>query len=212
MNLYEMISSAQGGQALANLGSQFGLTEEQTSSAIRQLLPAFSSGLKRNTATPDGLGALFGAINDGRHERYFDDGNIFADAAVRDDGNNILAHVLGSKDVSRVVADRAAEQTGIGADLLKQMLPYVASLIMGALFKEGRGPLADILGGASGGTTGQPSDNPLGQLAEAILGGGEQGAPQSKPSVTDIFGTMLDADGDGSVMDDIFDMALGKQR
>ncbi len=212
MNLYEMIVSAQGGQALANLGSQFGLTEEQTAAAIRQLLPAFSSGLKRNTATPDGLGALLGALNEGRHERYYDDGNIFADTAVRDDGNNILAHVLGSKDVSRVVADRAAQQTGIGADLLKQMLPYVAALIMGALFKEGRGPLADILGPAPRGATGQASENPFGPLAEVILGRGQQSAPQSKPSATDIFGTMLDADGDGSVMDDIFDLALGKRR
>ena len=213
MNLYEMIASAQGGQALANLGSQFGLTEEETAAAVRQLLPAVSSGLKRNAATPDGLGALLNALNDGRHERYCDDGNIFAETTVRDDGNNILGHVLGSKDVSRVVAERGAQQTGIGADLLKQMLPYVAALIMGALFKDGKTPLKDILGQAPGGATGQAVDNPFGPLAEVILGGGREDAQKSKPmSATDIFGTMLDADGDGSVMDDIFEIALGKKR
>ncbi len=46
----------------------------------------------------------------------------YDDTAVSD-GNNILGHILGSKDVSRAVADRASANTGIDSGMLKQMLP-----------------------------------------------------------------------------------------
>lgn len=215
MNMYDMIAQAQGGKAFSNLGNQFGLSEEQTAEAVRQLLPAFSTGLKRNTANPEGIGSLLEALGGGRHERYYDDEQVFADNNARDDGENILGHVLGSKDVSRAAAQRASEQTGIGSELLKKMLPYIATMVMGALAKNGQNPLGSILGQVLGGGGAQTSsgNNPFGDLAKVILGGGQ--VPQRTPGPTngaDIFGQMLDADGDGSSMDDIFDMVLGGRR
>ena len=70
------------------------------------------------------------------------------------DGNGILGHLLSSKDVSRQVARKASEQTGIGEGVLKQMLPLVATMVMGSLSKqtsamgvrEARKPSNDILG------------------------------------------------------------------
>lgn len=228
MTMLEMIMAAQGGSAMGNLGQQFGLDQKQAEQAVRALLPALSSGIKRNTAKPDGLAAFLEALNRPNHERYVDDPNMLSDAATMQDGNAILGHILGSKDVSRAAVQRASSQTGIGQEILKQMLPIIASIIMGALTKSGRNPLNDILGEILGG--GRPSggqrqapqgDNPFGDLADIIKGGapteGPAGsnrqadagtAPQGKapPSAIDIFGSMLDADGDGSAMDDIFDM------
>jgi len=43
------------------------------------------------------------------------------------DGNGILGHIFGSKDVSREVAARASAQSGVGADVLKKLLPIGAS-------------------------------------------------------------------------------------
>jgi len=220
MNLYDMIASAQGGQAMPRMGQQFGLNEQQTADAVRHLLPAFSTGLKRNTETMNGLGALLSALSDGHHERYYDGGNIFEDAGAKKDGDNILGHMLGSKDVSRAVAERAAEQTGIGSAILKAMLPYIASMIMGALFKNGQSPLGDILGQILGGqqkTSQQEFDNPIGPLSEILKGGppatGANVSPGKIPTRgADIFGSMFDADGDGSSMDDIFDAVLGRRR
>ena len=50
-------------------------------------------------------------------------------------GNSILGHLLGSKEASREVAANASAQTGIGAGILKQMLPLVATMVMGSLSK-----------------------------------------------------------------------------
>ena len=52
------------------------------------------------------------------------------------DGNAILGHVLGNKDVSRAVATQASAQTGIAADVLKRFLPIAATLVMGSLAKQ----------------------------------------------------------------------------
>lgn len=216
---------------MANLGRQFGLDERQSAEAVRQLLPAFSTGLKRNTGTPVDLGSFLDMLNGGHYERAYDDGGALADRGVRDQGNDVLGQIFGSKDVSRAVADRAAQQTGIGSDILKAMLPYIASIIMGALFKQGQSPIGDILGEVLGGQQrsggrsaggsqesnpfGQ-GDNPFGPLSEILKGDGPaQGrdAPAGMPkSGADIFGQMFDADGDGSAMDDIFDALLKGRR
>ena len=68
-------------------------------------------------------------------------------SATRDDGNRILGHLFGSKDVSRNVAAQAAAETGIDAGLIKKALPLVAGLAMGALSKRRENSLTDLLGG-----------------------------------------------------------------
>ena len=65
------------------------------------------------------------------------------------DGNGILGHLLGSKDVSRQLAGQAAAQTGIGEGVLKSMLPVVAAMMMGAMSKRVGQPAA--LGADPGG-------------------------------------------------------------
>ena len=85
--------------------------------------------------------------------------------------------------MSREVAARASAQTGIGADVLKAMLPLVATMVMGALAK-----------GAVGGAP-QAGQAP----ATAGAGGG----------LLDMLTPMLDSNRDGSVMDDLVGM-MGK--
>ena len=58
--------------------------------------------------------------------------------------------MLGSKDVSRQVAAQASAQTGLGADVLKKMLPLVATLVMGAMSRQAASGGAGSLQGASG--------------------------------------------------------------
>ena len=52
------------------------------------------------------------------------------------DGNNVLALIFGSKDVSRAVAAQAEQMSGIGQDIYKQMLPVIANTMMGGFFKQ----------------------------------------------------------------------------
>ncbi len=128
MNLLEMILNSQNGGAVRELAQNFGLDQNQAASAISNLVPALSSGLMRNASTGDGLSSLLGALSGGQHQRYIDDVSTLSQPETVADGNGILSHILGSKDVSRQVAQAASQQSGVGADILKKMLPVVAGL------------------------------------------------------------------------------------
>jgi hypothetical protein len=178
MDLLKMVLNAGSGSALQQLARNFGLDANQTSSAITNLLPALGQGLARNATKPGGLENLMGALSSGSHERYVDNIEILGSEDTVQDGNGILGHILGSKDVSRQVANNAAAQTGIGADVLKKMLPVVAAMAMGALSKQSSGAALQSLGGAT-----------------------------SQGGLMGMLGQFLDTNQDGSVVDDVLGAA-----
>ena len=177
MNILDSIMNAGNGAAVRQIGSQVGLDEAQTAAALSALVPALSAGLRQNLQTPDGLSGLVGALSAGNHQRYVDNPAVLGDAGTVADGNGILGHILGSKDVSRRVAAETGAQTGLGPDVMKRMLPLVATLVMGAMSRHA------AAGGASSLTAGA---GPGGLL--------------------EMLGGALDSNRDGSALDDITGM------
>lgn len=147
MDILEAIRGAQGGGAVQQLGQQFGLNNDQVSSALSALVPALAAGLHNNMSSAQGLDGLLGALGGGQHQRYVDDASALSHPDTIDDGNGILGHIFGSKDVSRQVAAQASAQSGIGTDVLKGMLPVVAAMMMGTMSKKLSQPSSANSGG-----------------------------------------------------------------
>jgi hypothetical protein len=190
LSLFDMLSQAQDGRGLELLARQFNLSQQQAQRAVEALLPAFSQGLKRNTSDPYGLGGFLGALASGTHAKYFDDAaKAFSPQGV-EEGNGILGHLFGSKELSRAVAAQAAEATGIGQKVLQQMLPVIASMVMGGLFKQTTGKMQGAQAGGLGG-----ADNPLGQIIEEMMRqagtGGQLQQTKQAPQGDNPFGKML---------------------
>jgi hypothetical protein len=172
MDILNDIINANGGAAVQQIGSQFGLGEQQTASALSALVPALAAGLQKNAATEGGLGGLIGALTGGGHQRYIENPQSLGDPTAVQAGNSILGHILGSKDVSRDVASRAAAQTGISADVMKQMLPLVATMVMGALARRSGGSPTALSGGGLAGMLGSMLDsNRDGSIMDDVAGG-----------------------------------------
>ncbi len=188
--LYDMLANAQNGQGLEMLARQFNLTQQQTEAAMAALLPAFSQGLKRNASDPYGVAAFMNAMASGQHARYFEDAaKAFAPQGV-EEGNGILGHLFGSKELSRAVASQAAQATGLGQQVLQQMLPVIAAMIMGGMFKQSTNQLQ-----GSGG-------NPLGEIIEQMMrqgAGGSQARPRQAPEPANPFENPF-----GKVLQDMF--------
>ena len=180
MNLVETILNAGGGAVVQQMSKSLGLGQSQTQNALGQLLPIVARAMGNNASSNDGLGSLLGALGKGNHQKYVDNPEMLGNADTITDGNGILGHLFGSKDVSRNIATRASANTGVGADILKKMLPMVASVAMGALSQQAAG---SAMQGAQ--AQGQPSG--LGGLA-----------------------SLLDFDGDGSIADDLLGIAAKK--
>ena len=179
MSLLDMVLGANDGLNVKKVAESLGIGEKQARSGIESLLPALAKGVKRETASADGLQGLLGALAAGNHQRYLDDPDSLTQRETVADGNGILGHVFGSKDVSRRVAAHASERSGVDAGILKKMLPLVATMVMGSMSK-------------------QASHAGLGASAPATAG---------SSGVMGALSSMLDADDDGSIADDLFGLA-----
>ena len=167
MNLFEIMQAAQNGQAMQNMARQYGLSLQQTQAALDALLPAFSMGLQRQTQNPYAFGSLAQMMTASPYARLFEaSGGIPPGAQMA--GNDVLSQLFGSNEVSRAIAAQAAATSGVSQAILNQMLPVIASILMGGLFKS---TSSEGLGGI------------LGQFAEMMRGQmpGMQPAPQPQP-------------------------------
>jgi hypothetical protein len=163
MDLMDLISKAGGAKSLSTVGDNLGLDASSTGALVGALAPALMRGMQKQTESPDSLAGLTGALGSGKHQQYLDNPELISAASSIEDGNNILGHLFGSKDVSRNVAAQAAESTGIDAGLIKKALPMLAGLAMGAISKNS--------------DAGDTSGSPLGGLLGGLIGnnGGDDG-------------------------------------
>ena len=178
MNLAQILLNQIGGEQMNKIAGQFGIESDQANNVIGKVLPFLSGAISKNVSQEGGLQALIGALTKGEHSKYLNTEEAVSEAGIND-GNNILGHILGSKDVSRNVASHAANETGIDVGVVKKMLPVIASMVMGAMSKESQ----------SGGV--------LSQLLSLNSGGSD----------TSSLMKMLDFDKDGSAVDDILGLA-----
>ncbi|HRE20928.1 MAG TPA: DUF937 domain-containing protein [Rhabdaerophilum sp.] len=210
INLFEIMQAAQGGNAFNNLGQQFGIGSEQAQKAVEAVLPAISLGLQQQTQTIEGWQNILNTLSQSQGSAaFFDsDGDGIPDH-LENESNGALGTMFGGPEMAQAVANNAAQFAGLPASIMQQMLPVIASMIIGGLFKgasnSGLGGIlgqmmqggtgAGGLGGMLGGMFGQPSQpqNPMGNVFGNILGqmmGGGAPQPQQNP-MGGMFGNIL---------------------
>lgn len=202
--LMELLMQGGNGAAMDAIARQMGISRAEAERAAEALMPAFSQGLKRNVADPAGFMRFMANLASGGYSNYFEDPGRAASLNGIQQGDAILGNLFGSKEVSRAIAAQAAQATGLSQAMLKQMLPMLAPILMGGMFKQmtdmnaanaTANPLGRILeqmmgggggysGGNAGGGFGGGSGNPWGQIFEEMMRGGQglpQGEGQSSP-------------------------------
>lgn len=186
-SLINLFYDAHDGDAMANLAKHYGLHVDQAERVVEALLPAFSIGLKHNTANPLSLNGFLDALQTGRHMRFFNDPmTVFAPGRLQEE-RTILGHLLGSKQVSRAVADQVEATTGVATAIVREMMPAVGAIVMGGLAKEA-------------------PRNPFTEPVEAFVEGFARGRPEPEPEpmqhgLLDAFGAFLQGFGRGRVED-----------
>ncbi len=130
-------------------------------------------GLKRSTATPEGLGGLF-ALMGARPDLYatYDDPQAAFSRQGREAGDAALSRMFGSPDASRAIADQAQQLSGVSSTILKKLLPVLAGLVISGLMRSGSGQAAP--------SAPQPSPAPSGGLGDIL----RQIFPQATPDAS----------------------------
>jgi hypothetical protein len=155
-------------------------------------LPVLMQAMKRNASTPQGAEGLLSALNSKHDGSILDNlGGLFSCGVnddVVNDGGKILSHILGNKqqNIQIALSQKSVMDAGSVANILKVATP----ILMGVLGKQSREANVNNSSGLDG-------------LLDGLIKGN---SPQQEQSFLE---SILDADGDGSVIDDVAEMVLG---
>ena len=190
--ILDLLGSDLGKSIISGVAGSTGNDTNKTSSVLTMALPVLMKAMQRNASTPEGAEGLMGAIS-GKHNGSILDnlGGLFGggvDDEVKNDGSKILSHVLGAKQqgVEKVLG----EKSGLDAGSIANILKVAAPILMGVIGKQAQQQNVS-------------SSNGIGDLLGGLLGGNSADKEQS------FLESILDADGDGSIVDDVAGMVLG---
>ena len=169
-NLAEILAQAQKQQGFDQMAAQFGMGAQQMKTAMDALLPAFSLGLNRATQSPMDMAQLFGLFASGTNYAQMFEQPMAAGQAMMTAGQQALGRIFGPK-LSQAIAQQTAVATGFQQEAMKQVMPVMASMLMGGLMK--------------GAMAGQ---NPLGEMITAMVA--KMMPPQSTAAADPVGGMM----------------------
>ncbi|HLV39013.1 DUF937 domain-containing protein [Xanthomarina sp.] len=190
--ILDLLNSDMGKTIINGVAGQTKQSEDKTSQVLTMALPVLMQAMKRNAATPQGAEGLLSALNSKQEGNILDNlGGLFSggvNADVLTDGSKILGHVLGGKQ--QHVENAIGARAGVDAESVANILKVAAPLLMGMLAKQ---------------TKEKSVSSPSG--LEGMLGGLLSGS--SSKNEQSFLESILDADGDGSIIDDVAGMILG---
>ena len=179
-NLYQILTGAQGGQALDNLSQRFGTSREQTESVVQALMPALSTAFMTKAMHPGGMQEIAGAMTDDHHKQAYADPGVAAAPETQDKGGDVASSIFGNNAMVQSVVREASRYSGVPEATLQQMLPVVISMVMG-------GVATAMHNQGMGGWLGQVANSGLGN----IFGGGQAGAGAAAGGAGGMFGSIL---------------------
>ena len=189
--LLDLLNSPMGKQLISGVAGQTGQPENKTADVLSMAMPLLLGAMKKNVSSPQGAEGLMSALSSKHDGSILDNlGGLFGggvDDSVMNDGAGILGHVFGGKQPQ--VENALSQKSGMDAGSIASILKIAAPIVMGFLGKQ---KAQSNVSDASG--------------LNSMLGGMLGGQPQQNQS---LITTLLDADGDGSILDDVAGMVMG---
>jgi len=181
-NLIEQLTQHIGGESTA-----------QTQAAASGIISSLVAGLNKNAATPEGANALVSAIDRDHDGSILEDvagfllGNKQMTNTNTMNGAGILGHILGGKQTG--VSDMLSKATGLDSSQISKLMISLAPMVLAAL-----------------GKARSQQNVSVENIGDLLSGSVKSQANQQQEM--GILQRFLDADGDGSVLDDIADIGM----
>lgn len=192
--IQDLLSSSMGSDLIRGLASQTGQAEDKTAELLAMAMPTMLGAMKKNARSPQGAEGLMSALSS-RHtgdvlenlSGIFEGG---VDESFKNEGAGILGHLFGSRQPA--VENALSQRSGMNPAAISQIIQMAAPIVMGLI---GRQRAQSKISDAGG----------LDSLLGGLLGG------QSQADLG-ALSSLLDADGDGSFLDDVGDMMSGTSK
>jgi len=192
MALTDQLLQQLSGSHVTQLSQQLGIDEQQTREALPAALALLTGAVAQNAQHPEGAQQLAGALARDHDGSILDGLGGFLGSGNTSLGTSILGHILGGRRPK--VESNLGRATGLDPATIGRLLALLAPIVLGMLGRQQRqrgldpGGLTDLLGGER----------------QRL----EQDHPQA-PQARKGLGALLDADGDGQVIDDLAGMFGG---
>lgn len=194
MNVIELLQGQLDENLIQQLSRHIGAeSTEQTEAAASGIISTLVAGLNKNAATPDGANALVSAIDRDHDGSILEDvagfllGNRQTSNPSTLNGAGILEHILGNKQSN--TKDMLGKATGLDAAQIGKLMIALAPMVLAALGKARKQKEVN-------------SEN----IGDVLSGSVK--SQVNKQKEMGLLQRFLDADGDGSVMDDIANMGM----
>ncbi|NMM82853.1 hypothetical protein B2J88_00455 [Rhodococcus sp. SRB_17] len=171
------------------IAQQLGVDRATAETAVKSALPTLVGGLGANAQDEAGAASLESALQAHANTTILDDG-IDISKVDTEDGQKIVANIFGN-NTDQVASTLGG--VGGGNDLVKQLLPILAPIVLAYLAKQFTG------GGGGNATQTQASTGGgggLGDLLGGLLGGGNSGG-----GIGGALGGLLGGSGGGGIGD-----------
>lgn len=192
--LLDLLNSPLGQQLISGVAGQTNQPESKTVDVLSMAMPLLLGAMKKNVSSPQGAQNLMSALSNKHDGSILDNlGGLFdggVDTNIMEDGAGILGHVFGNKQPQ--VENVLSQKSGLDAGTVAQILKIAAPIVMGYLGKE----------------TAQSKVNDSSGM-NTLLGSMLGGQPQQNQN---LITTLIDADGDGSILDDVAGMVIGSNK
>ena len=165
-----------------------GADKQQTAAAASGIISTLMGGLAKNASSQEGASALSNALDRDHDGSILDDmmgmlsGNTQPNNSSMLNGAGILNHILGNKTNGAV--NMISQMSGLDSSKTGNLMSLLAPVVMGALGKTKKEQGLDVSGIAS-------------------LLSGTMSQQSSQDPTMGLITKFLDADGDGSIIDDV---------
>src|ERR1700753_2045290 len=116
----------------SDIASKIGVDEGEVNKAVQLLVPVLVGGLHENAQDPDHASKIESAADS--HAGLLD-GGVNVDQVDQQEGQQAIARIFGGHDPAQV-ARALAGGGGGNSDLLKQLLPILAPIVLASVGKQ----------------------------------------------------------------------------
>ncbi|MFD6196658.1 DUF937 domain-containing protein [Mycobacteriaceae bacterium NPDC060252] len=169
------------------IAAKLGVDSETADKAIKSVVPLLVGGFQANADDPDKAADLQANVSSAPSTLL--DGGVNVEDVDQNAGSAVVASLFGDNNADDVAAKLAGAGAG-NSDLIKQLLPILAPIVLAFVAKKLTGGgaqaapaeapaasgggigdiLGNILGSAVGGGAASGGNNPLGSILGSVLG------------------------------------------
>lgn len=186
-SILDLLNTSMGEDFIAKASDSTSENKDNISAALGMALPILLGAMQKNIKTDSGAESLNNALSSNKHgDALLSNLKSVNATDMSSEGEKILGHLLGGKQdmVTKTIGSTINMKESSVSSIIKMAAPLLMSILASQKSKE------------------NVSSSGLGGLLESVMG--SSGAHDAS-----LIETLLDKDGDGSVIDDVAGMIFG---